>query len=77
MNGDLNTVVARNECWRQARLLVTEGLAEEDELARLLHALHADGYGPVRQRLVQRRELLAAVEPILADFFAFEAAARS
>jgi hypothetical protein len=76
MNGDLNTEIVRNEVWRQARSLVLEGLASEGELARVVHALHCDGYGQVRARLERRRETLELIEPIISDFFAFDAAAR-
>lgn len=76
LEGDLNAEIARREVARQARLLITEGLADEAEEARLLLSLHRYGYGAVRARLLARREVMEAVQPLLDDFFAFAAAAR-
>jgi hypothetical protein len=76
-SGDLNAEIARREVARQARLLILEGLASEREEARLLHALHLQGYGAVRCRLLARQEVLEIADELIGDFFAFEAAVRT
>jgi hypothetical protein len=76
LDGDLNAEIARREVARQARLLIAEELADEREHALLLLRLHQHGYGVVRRRLLQRQEVMKAIEPLLDDFFAFEAAVR-